>query len=392
MKLAFIVQRYGTEVLGGSEHLCRLIAERLAAQHDVEVLTTCARDYVTWKNEYPGGLRPHPRRHRAPLRERAHARHRRVQSLLRLDLQQRAQPRRRDGVAEAAGPVVPGADRVPAAHHQQYDVLIFFTYLYATDGARPRGESRPRASSSRRRTTSRRSSSKSSRTSSAGRPRSATSPTASASFVQAAVRRPAAARGDGRRRRRPAAAAALSADAGRARRGRRRTRREGAARSMPSPAAIETARTGDFPSHLTGARRGVPPAPPSATDRSSLYGGRIDPGKGCEELIEYFSSYVQDGGDATLALMGVEADVAAGGAVHPLRRAAVRSRAAPGARSGDGRRLPVAVREPVAARARGACRSARRSSSTRAARCSSSTACAATAACTTPTATSSSSA
>ena len=56
MRLAIVVQRYGAEINGGAEHHARYIAERLSRHHDVEVLTTCARDYVTWANELPAGV------------------------------------------------------------------------------------------------------------------------------------------------------------------------------------------------------------------------------------------------------------------------------------------------------------------------------------------------
>jgi glycosyltransferase involved in cell wall biosynthesis len=50
-----VVQRYGAGIAGGSERHCRELALRLAARHDVTILTTCAADYVTWDNEFPAG-------------------------------------------------------------------------------------------------------------------------------------------------------------------------------------------------------------------------------------------------------------------------------------------------------------------------------------------------
>jgi glycosyltransferase involved in cell wall biosynthesis len=61
----------------------------------------------------------------------------------------------------------------------------------------------------------------------------------------------------------------------------------------------------EFPSHLT-ARGAVFRRRHRLYGPIALYGGRIDPGKGCEELIEYFSRYAQEGGDAVLTLMGVK--------------------------------------------------------------------------------------
>jgi glycosyltransferase involved in cell wall biosynthesis len=55
MTLAIVVQRYGADISGGAELHARYIAERLSSRVRVRVLTTCARDHLTWRNEFPAG-------------------------------------------------------------------------------------------------------------------------------------------------------------------------------------------------------------------------------------------------------------------------------------------------------------------------------------------------
>ena len=60
MKLSFVTPRYGTEVIGGAETAARMLAERLCLRPDweVEVLTSCAMDHLTWENTDQRGRPP----------------------------------------------------------------------------------------------------------------------------------------------------------------------------------------------------------------------------------------------------------------------------------------------------------------------------------------------
>ena len=57
MRVAFVVPRYGTAIIGGAETAARLLAEHLVSGQGwtVEVLTTCAEDFTTWEEVYPAG-------------------------------------------------------------------------------------------------------------------------------------------------------------------------------------------------------------------------------------------------------------------------------------------------------------------------------------------------
>jgi glycosyltransferase involved in cell wall biosynthesis len=131
MKLLFVVQRYGPEVTGGSEALCRAIARRLAGRHEVTVVTSCATDYVTWANVLPAATSTDDgvTVHRFPS-----ARQRPLQEFWRLSdrvFDDRATTEEQERWFRLNGPELPGLLTFLLERGREFDRVVFFTFRYA---------------------------------------------------------------------------------------------------------------------------------------------------------------------------------------------------------------------------------------------------------------------
>lgn len=130
MKLAVVVQRYGLQINGGAELHARYIAEHLAKHAEVEVFTTCATDYVTWRNELPAGVEQvngvAVRRFRVK-----HERDPRIfgKRSARVFEQRHSIANELDWL-DAEGPASPALVNHLTKHASEYDYCIFFSYRY----------------------------------------------------------------------------------------------------------------------------------------------------------------------------------------------------------------------------------------------------------------------
>jgi glycosyltransferase involved in cell wall biosynthesis len=134
MKLLYCVQRYGEGVAGGSEAACRAVAEHMAARgHEVEVVTSCAKSYVDWADHFPEGASElnGVTVHRLPVRENRSPEkfgpiHRRLM------MQPRAPLFVQRDWLRIQGPDIPKLGPWISEQASRFDAAIFFTYLYPT--------------------------------------------------------------------------------------------------------------------------------------------------------------------------------------------------------------------------------------------------------------------
>jgi glycosyltransferase involved in cell wall biosynthesis len=256
MKLACVIHRFGDDVAGGSETHCRQVAAHLAAAHDVTILTTRARDHVTWRNAYPPGesrLGPLTVLRFPVARQRNIGRFIDISDVV---FSGRATPAEEEEWFRENGPVTPDLLDFLDRRGREFDRVLFWSYRYfntffglplAADRAVlvPTAEEDP-----------------------------AIHIRLLADFFA-----------------RPAGYLFLTAE-------------EQQLIGPRAPASTPSAVIGcgvDPPTAGSGGasleRRGI-------SDPFVLYLGRIDPNKGCTTLLHHFSRYVEQGGGAQLVMAG----------------------------------------------------------------------------------------
>ena len=293
MKFAFVVPRYGADIQSGAEHACRLLAEHVSERHDVEVLTTCARDPRTWTNEYSEGVD----RVRGALVRRFAVTQTRDPQFQAFSARLLSGPRSRaeelDWVRRN-GPWSPALLDHIKKQHRSYDALVFFSLtnpatVHGVQVAPDRSVLFPYLQL---------------------HPAlcfplfaEVLSTVRAVGFVSAAERRllrsylritseheevvgvgidPSPEQSYPRHQQNPADVVG-SEDA-------------------PATEAVDGA---DDDTYLT--RRGVPfRRRHRLYGQFALYGGRVEPDNGCEEMLEYFDTYARTDDDTSLVLMGVK--------------------------------------------------------------------------------------
>ena len=134
MRILVVVQRYGAEVVGGSESHARVVAHRLAMVNELEVATTNALDYWSWAPHFPVGESMD-----GPVRVRRFAvtglRSPAFKDAERHVLFEAHTLADEQGWLAMQGPHTPGLLEFLGNEGKSYDAILFYTYIYEPTAA-----------------------------------------------------------------------------------------------------------------------------------------------------------------------------------------------------------------------------------------------------------------
>jgi len=140
-RIAIVVQRCHESVVGGAEALAWQYARLLSSAYDVEVLTSTATQYTTWDNELPPGRseREGITIHRFGVDitrsrywEQLHGRMVEEVSMLRSGQPMRWRESAQDEFIRFQGPYCPALECWLRENSERYAAVVFCTYLYPT--------------------------------------------------------------------------------------------------------------------------------------------------------------------------------------------------------------------------------------------------------------------
>jgi glycosyltransferase involved in cell wall biosynthesis len=134
VRILVVVQRYGPEVVGGSESHARVVAQRLAMVNEVEVATTNALDYWTWAPHFAAGESMD-----GPVRVRRFAvtgpRSPTFKDAERHVLFEPHTLADEQAWLAMQGPHTPGLLEFLRTEGKDYDAILFYTYIYEPTAA-----------------------------------------------------------------------------------------------------------------------------------------------------------------------------------------------------------------------------------------------------------------
>ena len=131
-RIVFISPRYGVEVNGGAEMECRAYAERLTDYYDVSVLTTCAVDHNTWANDYAPGELDINGVHVIRIKSEGGRDPKGFDPALQKVMSPDHAAKDERHFIDMQGPYCPSLIDYLDRHKGEYDAAIFVTYLYYT--------------------------------------------------------------------------------------------------------------------------------------------------------------------------------------------------------------------------------------------------------------------